>query len=268
MLPYLHFLDRDIPMYGIFVSVGIFAVILYHSLTIKKRNFPEADAQLSIIYGGVGAVIGAKILWLSTVWPAFIADIPCLFTQTNVFLQKYVSGGYVFYGGLYGALAAVWLYCRTQNLSFWGLMRCLMPIVPLFHGFGRLGCFCMGCCYGCPSERFGISFSRSFVAPNGIPLLPVQLMEAGCEFLLFVVLAKMAQKHCSGKNMFCLWFFSYGLLRFVLEFFRADDYRVFFGVLSLSQIISIITVIFSAVVFLENRSRLHKLEVMETGEKE
>lgn len=249
MLPYLYIFGYALPMYGLIIALGIIASLIYHRLTIKERDFPEADVELAMIYCGIGAAVGAKILWLLTVWPEFIGDIPYLFSQTQAFLQKYVSGGFVFYGGLYGALAVALLYCAAEKLSFFGMMRCLLPIFPLFHGFGRLGCFCVGCCYGIPSEHLGIAFSCSQIAPNGVPLLPVQLIEAGGEFLLFALLARMAKKENSGRNMLCLWLAAYGLIRFVLEFFRADDYRGFLGALSLSQVISIFTVALSAFIF-------------------
>lgn len=253
MLPYIYVFGRAIPMYGVMILLGAAVSILYFKVCEKKRDFPEADAELALTYCVIGVIVGAKVLWLATVWPEFLAELPYLFTMPQAFLEKYLSGGFVFYGGLLGALLAAWLYCLANKLSFFELARSLMPMVPLFHGFGRIGCFFMGCCYGCVSDTFGIRFTRSEIAPNGIPLVPVQLIEAAAEFLLFFVLAYMARKKGSGKAIICVWLIGYGVLRLVLEFFRGDDYRGYLGTLSLSQLISLIVIGVACAVLLSAR---------------
>lgn len=250
MLPYISVFGRVIPLYGVMVVAGALVSILYVKLCEKRRDFPAADTELAMVYGVIGAFVGAKLLWLLTVLPELWADLPMLFSEPSAFLVKYMYGGFVFYGGLLGALFAAWIYCRVNKLSFYSLAKSLMPIIPLFHAFGRIGCFCMGCCYGCPSETFGIAFSVSEIAPNGIPLLPVQLIEAAAEGILFVLLAWMAEGKFSGKTMFCTWLISYGILRFVLEYFRGDDYRGFLWSLSVSQVISLIVIAFAALLIL------------------
>lgn len=253
MLPYVSILGKPVPMYGMMILLGTAISLLYFKLCEKKRDFPEADAELALIYSVIGVIVGAKLLWLATVWPEFTKELPYLFTMPQAFLKKYLSGGFVFYGGLFGALFAAWLYCRVNKLSYFALARLLMPVVPLFHGFGRLGCFFMGCCYGRESEAFGIRFAHSEIAPNGVPLLPVQLIEAAAEFLLFFVLAWLAGKKESGKAIFCTWLLSYGVLRFVLEFFRGDDYRGFHGILSVSQVLSLAAVGLGAAILMHGR---------------
>ena len=73
-----------------------------------------------------------------------------------------------------------------------------LPLVPLVHGFGRAGCFLMGCCYGVPS-RFGIAFTCSPIAPNGVRLLPVQLIEAAGEGALFFALTRPGAQRRSRR---------------------------------------------------------------------
>ena len=255
MLTYLYVFGRAVPMYGVMVILGAAASLLYVKLCEKKQNFPEADTELALVYCVIGIFNGAKLLWLATIWPEFLHELPYLFTMPQAFLQKYLSGGFVFYGGMFGAVLSAWLYCRINRLPFWELTRSLMPVAPLFHAFGRLGCFCMGCCYGCESEIFGIVYNCSEIAPNGVSLVPVQLIAAFGEFLLFFLLASLVRKRGSGKMVFSVWMLSYGVLRFVLEFFRADDYRGFLGSLSLSQTISLIAVAWALLLLLPNRKR-------------
>jgi len=64
----------------------------------------------------------------------------------------------------------------------------------LGHGFGRIGCFSAGCCYGrvC-SLPWGVNFHNEYSheltgITQGIPLHPTQLYEAILNFLNFFVL--------------------------------------------------------------------------------
>ena len=268
MLPYITLGNRSIPMYAAMILAGVIAALLYYRHSIRRSDFPEADAELALICSVVGVFLGAKLLWLATVWSEFTSELPYLFTSTQLFLQKYLAGGFVFYGGLFGGLLAVWLYCRINKLPFFELARVLMPVVPLFHAFERLGCFFMGCCYGCVSEHFGLVFTHSEVAPNGVPLFPVQLVEAAGEFALFFLLARLSRKGKNGRTLFSTWLICYAVLRFLLEFFRGDDYRGFLGVLSVSQFFSLIAVCLAAAALAANRRTPNRRGVPSETEKQ
>ncbi len=123
-------------------------------------------------------------------------------------------------------------------------MQLFFPMFPLIHAFGRIGCFCVGCCYGSEADgsHLSVTFIDSPVAPNGIPLYPVQLVEAGVEIGLFLILALFAAKKMSGNKLLALYCLLYGMVRFWVEFYRGDEYRGVWLGLSTSQHISLFTV--------------------------
>ena len=86
-----------------------------------------------------------------------------------------------------------------------------------------------------------VSYTHLLVeAANGVRRFPVQLVEAGFNLLLFVVLAWLLKKGlCKGK-LFLLYLLAYSAGRFVLEFWRGDAYRGFLFGVSTSQWISIL----------------------------
>ena len=238
MLPYIHIFGKSIPMYGICFYIGAGLACIWLKLTEKKNDFNQGNVELTLIYSGIGALIGSKLLFLATVFQEFKSQLGLLFTETELFLQVYFYSGFVFYGGFIGAMVCGVAYCIKNRLDIGEMTRCLLPVLPLIHGFGRIGCFCAGCCYGVESDHFGIAFTDSEVAPNGVPLLPVQLVEAAAEFILFFVLLYMKRKPGNGPKMAVVWLVSYGTVRFILEFFRGDSYRGFVGGLSIGQLIS------------------------------
>lgn len=243
MLPYITVLSHRVAMYGVMAAVGTVLAILY--LRRAEKRFPEtaADAELVFTYGLIGMFVGAKLLSLLTMLPELRVDLPLLTSNIGVFSRKYLYAGFVFYGGLYGILLTVRLYARLSGGEFALLVKAYLPIVPLIHGFGRLGCFCAGCCYGKPSEWLGIAFTCSEIAPNGIPLLPVQLIEAALVFSLFFLLWRMSWREIDGRQMLGWYLLLYSVGRFVLEFFRGDTYRGFLASLSVSQVIAMLSLL-------------------------
>mgnify|MGYP002854264626 CR=1 FL=1 len=245
MYPYIHFLNRDISTYGICMALGVVVCFLSMRLWSKRHHLSsrrEASLDLAFILGLIGAIGGAKILYLLTVLPSLIKDLPYLFSQPRAFFMLYFAGGFVFYGGAYGILIIELIYHRISKVPLEDIIRSLLPGVVLAHAFGRIGCFMQGCCYGAPTDSFiGIAFTHSNIAPNGVPLIPIQLIEAACEFVIFALLLVL-RRRSTPRTMLVFYTISYGITRFVLEFFRYDAYRGFIGALSLSQWISIVTV--------------------------
>lgn len=239
MFPEIVFCHRVIPLYGICAAVGAILALFYLRRYEKSCSHSLAgDIDLAMVFGLIGGMVGAKTLYLLVNLRAFLADL-AVDQLTLPLIQKYFYGGFVFYGGLIGYLLALVLYARHSHIAYRDLERPLLPSFVLFHAFGRIGCFFTGCCYGIPTAGFwGIAFTHSAYAPNGIPLFPVQLFEAGGEAILFFILHALSKR--KAVSLTGIYLLCYGAMRFVLEFFRGDAYRGRIWVLSVSQAISIV----------------------------
>lgn len=233
-------------MYGVMTAAGAICAILY--LILSNRKFPELirDNELLALWAAIGAFFGAKLLYFIVELPELIGDIRYIAEQPAAFAEKHIFSGFVFYGGLYGALCAVLAYSRTARLPVSRVLEYLLPVFPLIHAFGRIGCFLMGCCYGRPWAG-GIAFNNSPIAPNGIRLVPVQLIEAAGEFAMFFALAYLS-RHTNGKKMLSFYIITYSAMRFLIEFWRGDTQRGFIGALSVSQTIAVLSVLLCAAI--------------------
>lgn len=240
MLPYITLWGSSLPTYSLLLLVGTAAAWCFFHRRVRARQENPGRWEQAFLWGALGALLGAKVLYLLPRLPQLQADLPLLATSPVVFSARYLSGGFVFYGGLLGALAAAWLFCRRQG-EFARLGADLVPAIPLLHAFGRVGCFLAGCCYGihAPAGWPGISFHRSLLAPNGVPLIPVQLFEAAGVFLLFLLLARLSRRGWQGDSLLLLYLAAYAPFRFLLEFLRGDAYRGFLGPFSTSQALSL-----------------------------
>lgn len=116
----------------------------------------------------------------------------------------------------------------------------VMPSVALAQGFGRIGCFLAGCCYGRETDSaLGIVFHNSSYAPNDVKLLPTQLISSGLDFLLCAVLILLDRKKKGDGQIAGAYLVLYSIGRFILEFYRGDLIRGNVGALTTSQFIAI-----------------------------
>lgn len=221
--------------YGLCTAIGILAAYFSAEYRARKKNL-NADAIFGIvIFCVIFGYLGSKILYLITVLPAILAD-PSL-------LKSSLTDGWVVYGGLLGGIFGGWLYCRWKKLQIWKYFDIGLPSVALAQGFGRIGCFFAGCCYGAETDSIiGITFTHSDYAPNGVSLIPTQLISSAGDFLLFALLLFYDGHRKKKDGEITAWYLIlYSLGRFIIEFFRGDLVRGQVGVLSTSQFIGLFT---------------------------
>ena len=256
VFPFLQIGSLCLPMYGLFIVLGTAAGVGIAMLRARRTDIPVQDICFCAVYAGVGVFVGAKLLYLLTILPQLYNALPTLLRHPET-ISALLGHGFVFYGGLIGAVIGVRAYTRRYRLKFWAMTDHLIVSVPLIHAFGRLGCFCAGCCWGRPmAPPLGLYFTASPVAPHDMALFPVQLLEASLNLVLFFMLLAYASKPRKPAVVTTAYVCAYGIQRFVLEFFRADAARGVFLGLSTSQWISLLLIpaAFFALYILQRRT--------------
>lgn len=116
----------------------------------------------------------------------------------------------------------------------------ITPALAIAHCLGRIGCSFAGCCYGkATTSFFAFIYKESIVAPNNVPLVPIQGIEAFSLFILSLLFLWIAIKKPKVKIHY-IYIGFYSVLRFFLEFYRGDIERGYYKGLSTSQIISLV----------------------------
>lgn len=200
----------------------------------KKYDLQRDDLVNLMAYSIIGILVGAKLLALICMLPQFIEYWDRI-QWNSEFLQAVMQRGFVFYGGFAGVVLAFYIYCRQFKLPFGKVMELAAPAFPLFHFFGRLGCYTAGCCGGI----------------NGFPL---QLVEAFGNLVVCIIIIFLQDRRPEFAKTFPLYMLMYGCMRFVLEFFRGDPERGFIGPMSVSQWISIALVIAAALLLRKKKA--------------
>lgn len=250
MIPNFNLLDKEISVYMLSAVVGVFVILYFCWKSAQKRGLDEIHMLYMILFSFIGVLVGGHVLYGITNMPLIIDTLQNLlqFESFGAFFQRLglIFGGAVFYGGLIGAILVCFAYLKRNKLPVGPYSDVGAVAIPLFHVFGRVGCFLSGCCYGIIWEH-GFVYHHSLVeAANGVPRFPVQLVEAGCNLLLFAVLFACLKKGWLKNRLLAVYFSVYPVYRFLLEFLRGDEYRGFLGPLSTSQIISILLLLAAA----------------------
>lgn len=217
--------------YGLMIAIGIYMAYIVSDYRAKKKGLDPDHVFGLAVYGVLTGLISAKLLY-------YITTIDQIITNPKLLLD--ISNGFVVYGGIIGGILGGYIYCRKYQLNFLKYIDLILPAVALAQGFGRIGCFMAGCCYGREAHGdFAIIFHNSAYAPNNIPLLPTQLMSSAFNFFHFALLLWLSGKLKQDGQVGAMYLIIYSLGRFVIEFYRGDLIRGTVGMLTTSQFISL-----------------------------
>lgn len=226
---------KAIHWYGVCIAAGFLAatglMLLMRRCARLTKDQVFDIAMISICAG----IFGARLFFVIQFWDEFFAGRSFL----EVF--RIDKGGLVFYGGFLCAFAALCIYAARKKLSIRLILDLAAPAIAAAHACGRIGCFLQGCCFGktapaswpgavryplksLPGERY-----PDFTAGTSLPVFPVQLYEAGLNFLLCGVLLFLLAKNRKPGRIAALYLICYAVMRFSLEFFRGDHTDFFLG---------------------------------------
>ncbi len=137
-------LDVSVKTYGFFLTVGFLSAVWFamrraHRVGANPDRVLDASF-LSLVFG----VGGARLFYVMHYWQTDFA-----FRDNKFFAAIDIrEGGLEFLGGLIGAVVAVCSYLWMKKLSIRLYLDILAPATMWGLGFGRLGCFFNGCCFG------------------------------------------------------------------------------------------------------------------------
>ena len=272
MYPEIKIFSLTIDLYTVWFVIGIIACLIFTIIAMKRCGYSKSASDTIIIIGIFAIIIGLLTAILFQAIYDFINNPSAGFK---------FNGGMTFLGGLIGGVVAFigiyFLYVYVinprlkdnnffksdMNKGIWYLVRIAPISITIAHAFGRIGCLFAGCCHGhVTTEWYGI-----YSANAQTTVVPLQLYEALFLFVLSGLMIVLLFKYNFKDNM-ALYMVSYGIWRFVIEYFRADYRGSFIPGLSPSQFWSIIMILGGVAVFFIYRYFDKKIEAKEAKEKE
>ncbi len=265
MCPLIDIFGREIGTYGLCAVIGCIVSVYFFYRNTKSYGLIFEDVVLLAVPTFLGLVIGGHIVFGFThidVMIKLIRNIGKLSFNEIIGVLSACFGGSVFYGGFLGSLITFVIFTRKYPEEMKQKFRDTFALcIPLFHVFGRIGCFLGGCCYGIESE-FGFTVHNNTLVPeiNDVCRFPTPLLESFGNLVIFLILFAIYKKNRMNGKLVFLYIIIYPCLRFSDEFLRGDTIRgIYFG-LSTSQWISIILFITAVSYFIISKIRKPKTE--------
>jgi len=249
----------NVPIYAYGVMLGISLVVgWYLSLPLAERDgLPKETIANCYVITALAALAGSRILYAITN-PDEFKSFWDLFALRN--------GGLVAYGGFLGGLLGSWAYLASKKIRLLAWADDAVPSLAAGLMITRIGCYLFGCDFGkrlpdgaphwlktlgtfphwaagtLASGEGSPAYVRHIDMYRGTPLEaevvrmntsfpvhPTQLYESLVGLFLLVLLL-WQRKHIRFRGqVFFLFAFAYGVLRFLLEIWRDDVERGSYG---------------------------------------
>lgn len=201
--------------YGLMFAVAVLICTPLLVIDAKRKNI-SADVIFDLIFWIViGGIIGARLFYIALNY-SFFVDNPA----EMIMIQ---NGGLAWQGGLILATGMAISFIRKRKLFFPEMVDLLAPYLALGQSIGRIGCFLNGCCYG-KVVSGGIYFPV-----HDATLHPTQLYMSGGLFVIFLILKRYQRSSEIPGLVFASYLILTSVLRFGVEFFRADHKVFYFG---------------------------------------
>jgi phosphatidylglycerol:prolipoprotein diacylglycerol transferase len=238
--------------YGLMMFVGFSLGSVLASRRAKQCGLNSDIIWDLMMWLLVPGIIGARVVYiLQNGQRMFAGKSGIEIIQTAVALW---DGGIVFYGSIIGGVIGLLVFCKRRGIRPLLLCDIIFPSLFVGLGFGRIGCFLYGCCFGGPcslpwavqfppdSLTFQVLVNRGTIPPDApatIPLHPTQIYSSILAFLLAGLLTWYFRRRPYDGAVLALGWTLYPVNRFILEAIRDDEPNRMGTSFTFSQLMSI-----------------------------
>ncbi len=255
----------DIYFYGLIVVLGVFAGILTAARLAKTSGQdPELYWDFAL-YAVIFSVLGARIYYIIFSWSEFKDDPLRMF--------RLRQGGLAIYGGVIAAFLTLFIYAKVKKQKALLMGDTAIAGLILGQAIGRWGNFMNREVFGgyynglfsmqipveAVRDRADITEEIAAHIPEGanyINVHPTFLYESLWNLAVFVLLL-LWRRHKKFDGELCLVYFAgYGLGRFFIEGIRTDTLFIPGTAIPVSQLLSLVMVVFAVAADLTVRIRM------------
>ncbi len=239
--------DFCIYFYGIIIACGLLLGVAYGIKNARRVDIEPDTVYDLVIWAVICAVIGARAYYCIFNWGAYASDPMRVFSIRD--------GGLAFYGGVLGAIFALWLRCRMKGWSIYPALDIMSFGLLIGQSIGRWGNFFNREAYGYETDvfcRMGLTIGETTTYVH-----PTFLYESIWNAAGFIILHITSRKKREYKGQFFLMYvFWYGLGRAMIEGLRSDSLWLIPDVIRVSQLLAGITCVIALVLLILNHRRV------------
>jgi phosphatidylglycerol:prolipoprotein diacylglycerol transferase len=227
----------NIHLYGVVIASAILlawwlAVKRAHLYNIPRQKFESVSLLIPLVLG----IVGGRLYHVIDKWGYY--------TLNPAQIIRVDQGGLGIWGALLGIFLGFYIFARIQKINLLSLLDLIAPSLLLAQGIGRIGNYINQEGFGPPTNLpWGVYIDlqnrpAQFILSKHFH--PTFFYEMWLDFIFAAVLIYLAPKFKKPGQLVGLYLISYGAIRFFVEFFRIDTWRIdnfhvalFFSVLSI-----------------------------------
>lgn len=274
----------NLPIYSYGVMLGVSLVVgWYLTLTLAERDgLPKETMANCYVITAIAAIVGSRVLYILTNVDEFRVNAHD--TNSAIDFASFFAlrrGGLVAYGGFLGGYLGSWLYLRAHKIRLMPWADVAVPSLASGLLITRIGCYLFGCDFGkrlsdtAPAwlQKLGtfphwpkgtleggdgspawVKHLGSFQGAkleelrkldHAFPVHPTQIYESLVGLALLALLLWQRKNQKFRGQIFFLFAFAYGYLRFLIEFLRDDTERGEIGHFSLHWFVAVTLLLFA-----------------------
>jgi len=223
----------NISWYGVLFGVGFLSALALAPQLCKERGVDVEFPYTVIWFVFPLSILGARIYYL--LFNGGIDSFKDIFT--------FWQGGLAIYGGIIGGLLGLIIACLWKKVHIIKMTDVAAPLLSLGQAFGRIGCIFGKCCYGVNVTNKALQWFPIAIKVHGEYHYATNFYEAMLNLAMFFGLTILLRKMKITGLTTCAYLVAYGLVRFILETFRANEQTLYIGNYPVSKLVSIICIL-------------------------
>lgn len=255
--------------YGVMLGLSLVVGWYLTLTLAERDGLPKETMANCYVVTAIAAIIGSRILYIVTNVDEFRVnqhDASSAIDFASFFALR--RGGLVAYGGFLGGFIGSWMYLQKQNIRLLPWADVAVPSLASGLLITRIGCYLFGCDFGtrlsptapawlaklgtfphwtsgtldgggdgapawskhlAAAEHGTPAYAELMKLNHSWPVHPTQIYESLVGLTLLVILLWQRQHQKFRGQIFFLFAFAYGYLRFLIEMLRDDSERGEFG---------------------------------------
>lgn len=248
---YISIGNFHIYFYGIIIALGFVLAVLYTAgYSAKRLDISMDDVYDLMLFAVPSAIIGARLYYVIFYFSLYQDNLLKIFAIRD--------GGLAIYGGVIGAVLALFFRCRRRKIGCGKALDVAAFGLLIGQCVGRWGNFFNREAFGYETDCF---FRMGLTMPGQetIYVHPTFLYESLWNFVGFWVLHFICRKNRKYEGQFfILYVMWYGLGRAFIEGLRSDSLWLIPGVVRVSQMLAIISLLAAGTIYIINSRRMKK----------
>ena len=229
----------DIYWYGVLITVGFLAGILYMCARSKEFGIKDDHVVDLLLFVIPCAIVGARLFYCIFEFKSY-NDGTVLGTLGNMLRIR--DGGLAIFGGVIAGILVIYFFCKKKKIPFGAMLDLSAFGLLIGQCIGRWGNFCNREAYGTSRHVNEFLLRMGLTSPttgDAIYVHPCFLYESVWNLIGFLFLHFYSKKHRKFDGQIILMYFAwYGLGRFMIEGIRTDS--LYIGSLRVNELLAFV----------------------------